>query len=145
MHEITGWEEHLGKVQHTRCSQNKSEIAVPFAWQAPGCTNFTWLLIWEILGFSNLYSATLQGKLPIEHGQLFSSFPHLSQFPRATCPKFQLKRPEKGRAALLSPSLALVLWHNLCTGTDLPAWLKPEAAHVHISQAHTWILQLAKM
>lgn len=134
-----------GKVQHARCSQNKSEKAVPFAWQLFGCTNFTWLLIWEILGFSNLYPATLQGKLPTGHGQLFSSFPHLSRFTRATCPKFQLRSPEKGRAALSSSSLALVLWHNLCTGTDLPAWLKPEAAHVHVSQAHTWILLLAKM
>lgn len=132
-----------GKVQHAKCSQNKPEKAVPFAWQLPGCTDFTWLLIWEILGFSNLHAAPLP--LPIGHGQFFSSFPHLSHFPRAICTKLQLKGPERGRAALLSSGFALVLWHSLCTGTALPVGLKPEAAHVNVSQEHTWILLLAKM
>lgn len=87
----------------------------------------------------------LQGKLPVGHGQLFSSFPHLSQFPRATCTKFKLKSPEKGRAALLSSSFARVLWHNLCSGTDFPIWLRTEAARVNVSQTHTWMFLLAKM
>lgn len=136
-----------GKVQYARDSQNKSEKEVPFACQVPGCTIFTWLLIWEILGFSNLYPANLplQRKVPIGHGQLFSSFPYLSHFPRATGTKFKLKRPEKGRAVLLSSSLALVPWHNLCTGTDFPAWLRTEAVRANVSQAHTWIFLLAKM
>lgn len=40
-----------GKVQYARCSQNKSEKEVAFAWQVPGCTNFTWLLICELGDF----------------------------------------------------------------------------------------------
>lgn len=31
-----------------RCSQNKSEKDIPFAWQVPGYTHFTWLLICEL-------------------------------------------------------------------------------------------------
>lgn len=96
---------------------------------------------------SDLYPATLhlQGKLPVVgHGKLFSSFPHFSHFPRATCTKFKLKSPEKGRAALLSSSFALVLWHNLCSGSDFPVRLRTEAAHVNVSQTHTWMFLPSK-
>lgn len=131
------WEGATCKMQSKQV-RKRSSLCLTSSWMY----KFTWLLICEILGFSNLYPAAfpLQGKSHIGHGQLLPS-PTSHTFQEPLAPSSSWKGQRKAKQLCSAQALP---W---CSDTTSPQALISLHGlnQVNVSQAHTWIFLLAKM